>query len=82
MQRELQVSDKSSESEEASWACGSMVDAVFVTRVKFKLEAVLEQKSPSTDSNVPYLSPSLRSVRLRPKCGIFLGTKTRDFRGH
>ena len=39
---------------EASWACGSMVDAVFVTRVKFKLEAVLEQKSPSTDSNVPY----------------------------
>ncbi|KAL0465644.1 hypothetical protein QR685DRAFT_582198 [Neurospora intermedia] len=39
---------------EASWACGSMVDAVFVARVKFKLEAVLEQKSPSTDSSVPY----------------------------
>ncbi|KAK1778331.1 hypothetical protein QBC45DRAFT_295703, partial [Copromyces sp. CBS 386.78] len=58
---------------ETEEACGSMGDAIFVARVKFKLEAVLEH-NPSMIPRAPSFPtlPSLKSVRLRPKCGVFL----------
>ncbi|KAK3952488.1 hypothetical protein QBC32DRAFT_196008, partial [Pseudoneurospora amorphoporcata] len=58
---------------ETEEACGSMGDAIFVARVKFKLEAVLEHNPSMTPRapSVPIL-PSLKSVRPMPKCGAFL----------